>query len=42
MVLGLTHGGVDSIVWATHITMSIAAGLATLAMALSWLRVVHR
>jgi DHA2 family multidrug resistance protein-like MFS transporter len=42
MVLGLTHGGTDSIAGATHIAIGIAAALATLAMALSWLRVVRR
>ena len=42
MVLGLTHGGPDSIVIATHIALGIAAGSATLAMILSWLRVVGR
>ena len=42
MVLGLTHGGPESIVGATHIAIGIAAGSATLAMVLSWLRVMPR
>jgi DHA2 family multidrug resistance protein-like MFS transporter len=42
MVLGLTHGGADAIVSATHIAIGIATGSAMLAMALSWLRVARR
>jgi MFS transporter, DHA2 family, multidrug resistance protein len=42
VVLGLTHGGPDSIVQATHIALGMAAGFAALAMGLSWLRVVRR
>jgi DHA2 family multidrug resistance protein-like MFS transporter len=42
MVLGLTHGGPDSIAAATHIAMGIATGTAVLAMVLSWMRVVPR
>ncbi|HVZ10701.1 MFS transporter [Rhodopila sp.] len=40
MVLGLTHGGADSIVWATHIAIGVAAASAILAMGLSWLRML--
>ncbi len=42
MVLGLTHGGAGSIASATHIAIGIAAGSATLAVGLSWLRLVPR
>jgi DHA2 family multidrug resistance protein-like MFS transporter len=42
VVLGLTHGGPDSIIHATHIALGIAAGSACLAMGLSWMRVVRR
>jgi hypothetical protein len=42
VVLGLTHGGPDSIVHATHIALGMAAGFAGLAMGLSWLRVIPR
>jgi DHA2 family multidrug resistance protein-like MFS transporter len=42
VVLGLTHGGPDAIVHATHIALGLAAGFAGLAMTLSWLRVIPR
>jgi DHA2 family multidrug resistance protein-like MFS transporter len=43
VVLGLTHGGPDSIVHATHIALGMAAVFAASAMGLSWLRVLpHR
>jgi DHA2 family multidrug resistance protein-like MFS transporter len=42
VVLGLTHGGPDSIVQATHIALGLAAGFAATAMVLSWMRVVGR
>ncbi len=42
VVLGLTHGGPDSIVQATHIALGMAAAFAGLAMSLSWLRVLPR
>ncbi|WP_428485568.1 MFS transporter [Rhodopila sp.] len=42
MVLGLTHGGPDAIVSATHIAMGIATASAVLAMGLSWMRVIPR
>jgi MFS transporter, DHA2 family, multidrug resistance protein len=42
VVLGLTHGGPDSIVHATHIALGLAAGFASVAMGLSWMRVVGR
>jgi MFS transporter, DHA2 family, multidrug resistance protein len=41
VVLGLTHGGPDSIVQATHIALGMAAMFAAAAMALSWLRVIR-
>jgi MFS transporter, DHA2 family, multidrug resistance protein len=42
VVLGLTHGGPDSIAHATHIALGIAATSAGLAMCLSWLRLLPR
>ncbi|WP_428537909.1 MFS transporter [Rhodopila sp.] len=42
VVLGLTHGGPDAIVRATHISLGMAAGFALVATGLSWLRVVPR
>jgi len=42
VVLGLTHGGPDSIVHATHIALGMAAVFAALAMGLSWMRVIRR
>jgi DHA2 family multidrug resistance protein-like MFS transporter len=42
VILGLTHGGPDSIVLATHVALGIAAAFAAGAMALSWLRVIPR
>jgi MFS transporter, DHA2 family, multidrug resistance protein len=42
VVLGLTHGGPDSIVHATHIALGMATVFASLAMGLSWLRVIPR
>jgi MFS transporter, DHA2 family, multidrug resistance protein len=42
VVLGLTHGGPDSIVQATHIALGMAAVFAATAMGLSWLRVIPR
>jgi DHA2 family multidrug resistance protein-like MFS transporter len=42
VVLGLTHGGPDSIVHATHIALGMAAVFAASAMGLSWLRVIRR
>ena len=42
VVLGLTHGGPDSIVHATHVTLGMAAAFAASAMALSWMRVIPR
>jgi DHA2 family multidrug resistance protein-like MFS transporter len=41
VVLGLTHGGADSIAHATHIALGMAAAFAASAMALSWLRVIR-
>ena len=40
VVLGLTHGGPDSIALATHIALGIATVFAASAMGLSWLRVI--
>ena len=42
VVLGLTHGGPDSIVQAAHIALGMAAVFAGSAMTLSWMRVVRR
>jgi DHA2 family multidrug resistance protein-like MFS transporter len=42
VVLGLTHGGPDSIVHATHIALGMAAVFAASAMGLSWMRVIPR
>ncbi len=42
VVLGLTHGGPDSIVHAAHIALAVAAGFAASAMGLSWMRVMPR
>jgi DHA2 family multidrug resistance protein-like MFS transporter len=42
VILGLTHGGSDSIVQATHIALGLAAAFAGLAMGLSWMRVIKR
>jgi MFS transporter, DHA2 family, multidrug resistance protein len=42
VVLGLTHGGPDSIVHATHIALGMAGVFAASAMGLSWLRVIPR
>jgi MFS transporter, DHA2 family, multidrug resistance protein len=41
VVLGLTHGGTDSIAHATHIALGMAAAFAASAMVLSWLRVIR-
>ncbi len=41
VVLGLTHGGPDSIIQATHIALGMAAAFAATAMGLSWLRVIR-
>jgi DHA2 family multidrug resistance protein-like MFS transporter len=41
VVLGLTHGGPDSITQASHIALGMAAVFAASAMALSWLRVIR-
>jgi MFS transporter, DHA2 family, multidrug resistance protein len=41
VVLGLTHGGTDSITHATHIALGMAATFAASAMVLSWLRVIR-
>jgi MFS transporter, DHA2 family, multidrug resistance protein len=41
VVLGLTHGGPDSIVQATHVALGLAAVFAASAMGLSWLRVIR-
>jgi DHA2 family multidrug resistance protein-like MFS transporter len=42
VVLGLTHGGPDSIVHATHVALGMAVAFAATAMGLSWLRVLPR
>jgi DHA2 family multidrug resistance protein-like MFS transporter len=43
VVLGLTHGGPDSIILATHIALAMAATFAASATGLSWLRLLpHR
>jgi len=42
VVLGLTHGGPDSIVHATHLALGMAAVFAASAMGLSWMRVISR
>jgi len=42
IVLGLNHGGPNSIVAATHEAIGIAAASAALAMVLSWMRVIPR
>jgi MFS transporter, DHA2 family, multidrug resistance protein len=42
VVLGLTTGGPDSIVHATHLALGLAALFAASAMGLSWLRLVPR
>jgi MFS transporter, DHA2 family, multidrug resistance protein len=42
VVLGLTHGGPDAIVHATHIALGLAAVFAGSAMGLSWMRVIRR
>ena len=41
VILGLTHGGPNSIVQATHIALGMAAAFAASAMILSWLRVIR-
>ena len=42
VILGLTQGGPDSIVHATHIALGMAAVFAASAMGLSWMRVIRR
>jgi DHA2 family multidrug resistance protein-like MFS transporter len=42
VVLGLTHGGPNSIIHATHIALGLSTGFAAVAMGLSWLRVIPR